>query len=342
MVLDLMYTHCTFCFADLGRNEAIEHFPVGRRLAFHAARGRLWVVCRSCARWNLSPLEERWEAIEACERAFHDTRLRVATEHIGLARLREGLELVRIGEPPRTEFAGWRYGDQFGRRRRRYYLHAGVGVVGFGAMISTQFLGGMLGLAAYGLVTLARSRFERAMYPGDTLARVTLDDGERVDLSRDDAPTVLLRAAEGPAKWRLAFSHGRRTFELTGDPALRAAAQVLPYLNHASAPQRQVREAVDYLQRLDHPLDAFWAMAAGMERDSPSKHWAHFRIDRQPPVARLALEIAAHEETERRAMEGELALLEQAWQQAEQIAAIADRLALPASVETMLLKLRGR
>jgi hypothetical protein len=24
----------------------------------------LWVVCRHCERWNLSPLEERWEAVE--------------------------------------------------------------------------------------------------------------------------------------------------------------------------------------------------------------------------------------------------------------------------------------
>ena len=34
--------------------------PVGRRLAFDPAKGRLWVVCRSCERWNLTPLEERW------------------------------------------------------------------------------------------------------------------------------------------------------------------------------------------------------------------------------------------------------------------------------------------
>lgn len=59
-----MYSTCLFCSEDLGSNEAIEHFPVGRRLAFDAAKGRLWVVCRKCERWNLTPLEERWEAIE--------------------------------------------------------------------------------------------------------------------------------------------------------------------------------------------------------------------------------------------------------------------------------------
>jgi len=38
-------------------------------------------------------------AIEECERAFRDTRLRVTTTNIGLARLRNGTELVRIGSP---------------------------------------------------------------------------------------------------------------------------------------------------------------------------------------------------------------------------------------------------
>ena len=112
-----MYSTCLFCHRDLGRNEAIELFPIGRRLAFDADRGRLWVICRRCERWNLSPLELRWEVVEACERRFRDTRTRVSTDNIGLARLPEGLDLVRIGRPNRPEFAAWRYGDQFGKRR---------------------------------------------------------------------------------------------------------------------------------------------------------------------------------------------------------------------------------
>ena len=59
-----MYATCLFCKKALGNNEALESFPVGKRLAFDAAKGRLWVVCSHCERWNLSPLEERWEAIE--------------------------------------------------------------------------------------------------------------------------------------------------------------------------------------------------------------------------------------------------------------------------------------
>lgn len=130
-----MYSTCLFCYRDLGRNDFVENFQVGRRLAFDSAKGRLWVVCRGCERWNLTPVEERWEAIEECERAFSDVKQRVSTDNIGLARLREGIELVRIGSPKLPEMAAWRYGDQFGRRRRRHLVSYGIPSVAVAAFI---------------------------------------------------------------------------------------------------------------------------------------------------------------------------------------------------------------
>jgi hypothetical protein len=50
--------------------------------------------------------------------------------------------------------------------------------------------------------------------------------------------------------------------------------------------------------------------------------------------------MAAHEEQERRAMEGELAELERAWQDAEEIAAIADDLLLPSGLADRLRRLK--
>ena len=84
-----MFRRCISCQADLGSNEALERFPVGRRLAFDAAKGRLWVVCSRCAQWNLSPLEERWEAIEEAEQLFRDSRKRVSTDEIGLRTIQD-------------------------------------------------------------------------------------------------------------------------------------------------------------------------------------------------------------------------------------------------------------
>jgi len=35
-----MDTHCLFCQGDLGRNQEVEHFQVGRRLAFDLRKDR--------------------------------------------------------------------------------------------------------------------------------------------------------------------------------------------------------------------------------------------------------------------------------------------------------------
>src|SRR5215831_13219232 len=114
-----MYSTCLHCHKSLGRNEAVEHFPVGRRLAFDGAKGRLWVICQHCARWNLTPIEERWEAVEESERMFRAQRLRAQTDNIGLVRLPDATQLIRIGQPLRPEFAAWRYGESFRRRHRK-------------------------------------------------------------------------------------------------------------------------------------------------------------------------------------------------------------------------------
>src|SRR3954463_12936621 len=167
-----MYTTCLFCHSDLGANEVIESFPIGRRLAFDAANGRLWVVCRKCERWNLTPLEERWEAIEQCERLFSATRLKVSTDNIGLSRLREGLELIRIGQPQRPEMAAWRYGDQFGRRRRRYLLWSGAGIAAVTGLVIAGPVTGLISGAAVNLVNVVN--LVRAVR---TVARVKTERG---------------------------------------------------------------------------------------------------------------------------------------------------------------------
>ena len=63
-------------------------------------------------------------------------------------------------------------------------------------------------------------------------------------------------------------------------------------------------------------------------------------LKRVPLATRLALEMATHEESERRALEGELYILEAAWRQADEIAAIADDMFLPQSVDDELARLK--
>lgn len=177
-----MYSTCLFCQQPLGANEAIERFPVGRRLAFDAERGRLWVVCRRCERWNLSPLEQRWEAIEDAERRFRDTRLRVSTENIGLARLSEGLELVRVGRALRPELAAWRYGDQFGQRRRKQVLLT----VGGGAAAAAVFWGGP---ALEGELKLLEQQWKEAEEIAAIADRLALPASVEQCVHRESAPS---------------------------------------------------------------------------------------------------------------------------------------------------------
>src|SRR5512144_837193 len=178
-----MYATCLFCNRPLGSNESIEQFPVGKRLAFDPAKGRLWVVCPSCERWNLTPLEERWEAIEQAEGLYRGTRLRAATDQIGLARLRDGMELVRIGEPLRPEFAAWRYGDQFGRRRRRQMLIAGAGIGALGALVIGGVTAGV-GIGGFGwMLARAGGSIIRGS-PETVVARIRTPTGETLRVRR--------------------------------------------------------------------------------------------------------------------------------------------------------------
>ncbi len=145
-----MYRHCISCSADLGANEALEAFPVGGRIAFDGARGRLWAVCPRCARWNLSPIEERWEAVEEAERRFADARLRVQSENVGMAKLPDGTRLIRVGAAVPGELAAWRYGGQLLRRRRGYLIATGAAVgIGMAAVGGLAAAGVGMGLLSF-------------------------------------------------------------------------------------------------------------------------------------------------------------------------------------------------
>ena len=348
-----MYSTCLFCNGNLGRNEAVEHFPVGRRLAFDAAKGRLWVVCRRCERWNLTPLEERWEAIEECERAFSGTRLRVSTDQIGLARLKEGLELVRIGEPQRPEMAAWRYGDQFGRRRRRQYLMGGGVVLVAGAIVVAGPMMGAIGAGAIsplsnllstGAQLYRRKQIITVPSPTGELLRTRLSDIDRVRLEVQDDDLVLtvpVVPPRGGPWWKHAKDRETRT--LTGDAAVRAAGALLPRLNHSGGSLAQIQNAVDFVEQVQSPEELFKRVAREMAARNTrgfGNSRRRFALKRAPVAARLALEMAAHEESERIALEGELEVLEEAWRAADEIAAIADDMFLPASVDVELARLK--
>ena len=297
------------------------------------------MVCPRCGRWNLTPLEERWEAIEECERLFAGTRLRASTEQVGLARLREGLELVRIGAPQRPEFAAWRYGSQFGRRRRVTYAQVGLGLGALGVVIVGGAAAGV-GVGGFGYMAWQLGKVIVNGSPSKVIARLAAPEGPEVTVRRKHLPHLHL-FAEGDA-WALGVPHSRRLVRFDGDEGLRAAAQLLPSLNRFGGTREQVDAAVRLLEHDPDPMHYFGtaARAAGCGPPAADAHAAPGKLAALPEPVRLALEMAAHEETERRAMEGELLLLEEAWRDAEEIAAIADDMFLPQSVTDFIRRHR--
>ena len=329
-----MYKTCMFCNRPLGENQVVEHFPVGRRLAFDAELGRLWVVCRKCERWNLSPIEERWEAVEMCERLFRDTRIRVSTENVGLAKHPEGLELVRIGRPMRPEFAAWRYGDQFGRRRKRAIIYGVGGAVVIGGIVVGGTVTGVLG----GGLLAQSGNFWNLWVNGRTLAKLRTDDGRVIKLKNPDLLGTRLRPTADGHDFALEVRKGKKKKWFEGAEAERLIGQIVPKMNRMGGKKDTVQAAVSEIEHHGHPDDFLSDVVTG-DRFQDKKGVPGY-VNKMPKPTKLALEMALHEEQERRALEGELWRLERAWEEAEEIAAISDNLLLPTGTGDFIEKHR--
>ena len=324
-----------FCQKPLGANEVIESFPVGRRLAFDSARGRLWVVCGKCERWNLTPLEERWEAVEDCERIFRDTRIRVSTENIGLARHPEGLTLVRVGAPLRPEFAAWRYGDQFGRRMRRAVLYGAAGIAAFGGIV----IGGAAAGILSGAVLSQSGNFVNLWMNARTLVKLRPEDGGVIKLKRQDLLGTRLRPSDDGEGFKIQIRKRRKKVWYEGAEARRFAGAILPKMNSMGGGKEMVQNAVGLIETAGHPEQYLTAIAEG-DRFNDMKGVPGY-VNKMEKPQKLALEMALHEEQERRALEGELWLLERAWEEAEEIAEISDNLLLPTGAEEFVREHRA-
>ena len=344
MNVSTMYATCLFCNDALGANERVEHFPVGRRLAFDAAKGRLWVVCPQCARWNLSPLEERWEAIEECERLFRGTYVRVSTDNIGLARLRDGLELIRVGAPLRPEFAAWRYGPNFRRRRRRTHAVAGATIaaaavagIAIGPTIAPALTLGALSIivvpgltTVMGVVPMIGALAARDYIQHDRVVARLAHGRRAVTVRAKHLEDIELEMRGSQADdARLAVPHDGGWAQFAGTEAILATSVIVSGANRFGAGSARVDDAVRQIERAG---DANGYLVEASTRNrwrggrvvSLLNDYRQLGAMRLSTTERLALEMAVHEENERRALDGELAVLAAAWRDAEEIAAICD------------------
>jgi hypothetical protein len=358
-----LYTSCLFCHTDLGANHHLSTFPVGRRLAFDPQKGRLWVICTRCGRWNLTPLEERWEAIDDGERLFRGTRLRMSTDNIGLAQFRGGFELVRVGAALLPEIASWRYGTRLVRLEpEETDVRPSLFIKG-ARLIARATASALVGYAhAVGFSDDAVLRMRTFRRGHGVLLRTADEFGHPIVVRYRDLGAAELVRPEKDAPWQLKLQHDGGIATLAQSPALRAAGKMLATLNVGVASHAEVQHAIEKLDDAGDPDGYFTRVASLAMRTS----WGRFPdakddasdqakgsfseklalqlanrsfwgrggtgsdektpLFRLPAVDRLALEMAANEDIERRALKGELEALHAAWKDAEEIAAIADEM----------------
>ena len=339
-----MYSTCIFCHSALGKNEAVEHFPVGRRLAFDGEKGRLWVVCAKCGRWNLTPIEERWEAVEECERQYRGTITRASTDEIGLARVREGTDLIRIGRPLRPELASWRYGRHFRERRRQSQIAIGLGVASSVAIGLIEIGGLGVGGPAIALVpsllsivvrvASKRTELERARQFISTRAA----EGFGRKIRKHEQVGLRMIPSEDEQGWALRFALDGKFLDFHGHDAVHTAHLIAPAINADGGSTSDVDVAVRDIEIAGSAERYFKRVLQFGQK----QQWHYTGLDEYPDHMRLAFEMVAHEETERAAMEGELKQLEDDWREAEEIASIADNLFLPAAVTDFIERHRSK
>ncbi len=372
-----MYATCLRCERALGTNAELPHLPVGRRVAFDVATGRLWVVCTRCGQWILTPLEERWEALAECERLAADAEARVSAPAsggaLGLARTAAGLELLRVGGLAREDIANWRYGRRARVRQRRAVgalvaLAVVALALGFGAgrLAGAPFVTGWVAVL---LGTLFLHVWRR---PPRLWLRVPDGEGRFYLLWPWHHGEIHLVAAPGRGAPLLYVPHARGRAWLRGPRAAAALAGLLPKLNRTDSADADVGRAVP---RAAAPAparvsDAGGAVVRGAPKRArvrgpgvpesspessaefsagPWRPWERLvgdrpstRVSAMTPEERLALEMAVTEEMERGALRDRAAALVPRWRDEEEVGAIADALLVPEPVADRLAVLRAR
>lgn len=326
-----MYRTCAFCNATLDGDGGPSGLGVGRRLAFDEWKGRLWVVCPRCARWNLAPLDDRLERIDALARAAKDGRVTAATEQVALIRWNR-YEVVRVGRPPRTELATWRYGERLHARHRerlKVVVPASVAIVGLAIAVNVA-AGGSLGLLVWNLPSIADTLYMRIV--GNR--RVPLLDppvcercGAAMELRARHVQfaRVVPEAGADLAVMLSCPQCHREGALVTGPDAAQVLRQGLAYLNANRSGRRRAAEAAGV-------IDA----AGGSDRLLREVAGQGDRLRSIRPQRRLALEIAVDEQTE-------VQDLERQWRDAEELAEIADgTLSASVDIEEQLRRLRRR
>jgi len=177
-------------------------------------------------------------------------------------------------------------------------------------------------------------------------ARIKTKDGRILKVRKQNLEkSRILVDSERREEWAVyvKHQHGEDTFE--GEEAVRVVGLLLPGINEMIGTKTVIQDAVDRIEEAGDP-EAYLSHVADKVRSQAERDsGALFKkkpglITRLPKPTKLAIEMAVHEESERRALAGELLTLEAAWREAEEIANIADNMFVPKETEEFIEKHR--
>lgn len=340
-----MYSRCIACRRSLGTNTLIADLPIGRRIAYETENGRLWVVCHHCWQWNLTPFEERWEALEQCEAAFQKSVAHADAAGIALAKNLDGTELIRIGgSATSSDIANFRYGRRLQHRRDRFMI-AGTLVGGLFFIALLALYNSIEPAAApwvvLWLVAFLMSWKEQlpAAFSWWKVARYRMPSGDWTTIRRFHLGRMAIESAGKIPHYTLVCPLWRKELRLNGTEAAEFLAVILPRGNWRSGTLAEINEAVRVVERAEARQPSAGSLPP------PPPVWERLlhgqkgkRLLGLPSVRRLALEMAVTEERELRIMKGAALQYRLAWESAEKIAAIADSLLIPQFVTDWLAR----
>jgi hypothetical protein len=291
---------CAFCDAKLR----------DKRVAFDPARERLWTICGRCGQWNLLPYDA--SVVGRLEVAFTAANTRGGGTDVGLAELADGTTLVRVGSSW-SNFAAWRYGNRFIRRRWRWMIL----IIASGLFNQLRWERPILASAVWLAIAVAAVAVYAVLALRHKVCLVPLPDGTRAKLRNHHQGHARLRLSGG--EWELHVRHDEGESVLTGRDASRVVSVLLARLNYRGGRKFDVTLAIEMIERAGGPDKAFatWLTPEILAK-SDGKLW------NLPKTLALALEMAAHEEDERRALAGELAVLRLDMRDAEHVARIVE------------------
>jgi hypothetical protein len=335
---------------------------VGRKLAFDTTGGRLWVICPHCGQWNLTPLEERWEALEECERLAATAEAKSGGKVLALAQTSSGLELLRVGGMTDADIANWRYGRRIAARQRGMLwtlmpLAALAVALGYGAWrVSGAWFIGVYAAALAGTVLFLFWRTPPRLW-----LRVADGDGRQHVLWPWQLQRVRLERAAADRAPVLVIPRMRGERRLQGTRAAAVLASLLPKVNGADcavvalpnvlarvagaekAAARTPRKPGRAQRRRDR------ANGRGHTAPVSLRPWEHLVyagpvewVLSSIPEHRLALEMAVTEEVEQLELQARAEALTEDWREEEEIGAISDDLLLPESISERLRTMRER